>query len=227
MKVKLVQTELFNQFPQKAHNDDAGWDVKAISGPKIVGVKYDGEQVASADDPLDSIWRSIDYIEYDTGIKYELEEFAAGSGFGTYFEVGDDEKVTSKLAFSPYWFLDARPRSSISSKTWLSLCNAPATLDFGYRGNILLRFRYNYQPSDLVFGYDVSIGRKESSYLMCNFYGVRINKDKIYKKGDAIAQLVPMVNIPIEWEWAKNQDNSLSSSSRGDGGFGSSDHKKG
>lgn len=58
------------------------------------------------------------------------------------------------------------PRSSIS-KTNLVLANSVGVIDNGYRGEILVRFKY-------VFG------ASEDS----------VNLDKIYKKGDKIAQLV-------------------------------------
>lgn len=95
------------------------------------------------------------------------------------------------------------PRSSIS-KYNLSLCNSVGVIDSGYRDTIKVRFNYIPQPENyLVF---------QNKFLL-----VSIDQSKIYQKGDKVAQLIfakhvhPKVNI-VE---------SLSSSDRGKGGFGS------
>jgi dUTP pyrophosphatase len=95
------------------------------------------------------------------------------------------------------------PRSSLSAKNLL-LANSVGVIDHSYRGNIKVRFKYVVQPNDLV-----SI----SQALWCN-----INPNKIYKKGDKIAQFVPEFNFPaINFE--EIQD--LPDSNRASGGFGS------
>jgi len=95
------------------------------------------------------------------------------------------------------------PRSSIS-RYWLSLCNSVGVIDHGYRDTIKVRFKYIPQPSDyLVF----------EEWLI-----LRPSMDRIYKRGDKIAQLVFLdVTHPI----IKNVEN-LPKSQRGTKGFGSS-----
>lgn len=70
------------------------------------------------------------------------------------------------------------PRSSISNKN-LSLCNSVGVIDNGYRGKIKIRFNYLIQPEDLL------LFSTELSPL-----AAEVNYEKIYKKGEKIAQLV-------------------------------------
>ncbi len=77
------------------------------------------------------------------------------------------------------------------SKYELALCNSVGVIDSGYRNSIKLRFR---------------------------FLGKRFSKNSlIYKKGDKIGQLIftPMFSV------SAHQTESLDSSERGNGGFGS------
>lgn len=82
------------------------------------------------------------------------------------------------------------PRSSIY-KTELTLSNAVAVIDSGYRGEVAAVFNLSMP------------GRPADS--------------RIYKKGDRIVQLIVMPVPVIETEWTEE----LSSTERGDGGFGS------
>lgn len=82
------------------------------------------------------------------------------------------------------------PRSSVC-KTDLIMANSVGLIDPGYRGNIIAVFR-------------VAGGKQMKDQI------------KRYKKGDRVAQLVPMIPVPAEFV-----ENSLSSSGRGTGGFGS------
>jgi dUTPase len=129
-------------------------------------------------------YKSIDYIQYPTGLF--LQPF--------------ENKQLVKF--------DVRPRSSISGKTWLTMCNTPATIDHGYRGEIFIRFRYNFQPSDFKI---IITAEGETHYC------VDINEEKIYKKGQAIGQMLPSyVN-----EFVFMKKDKLDESDRGEGGFGS------
>jgi deoxyuridine 5'-triphosphate nucleotidohydrolase len=121
------------------------------------------------------LWSSIDYIQYKTNL---------------FLEPADSYPNIIRY--------DLRPRSSIS-KYWLSLCNTPATIDHDYRGNIMVRFRYLWQPSDLVNNY------------------IRINQNKIYQKGDKICQMLPEFVTDIKFI----EVNELGDTDRGEGGFGS------
>ena len=87
-------------------------------------------------------------------------------------------------------FLLLFPRSSVC-KTDLIMANSVGLIDPGYRGNIIAVFR-------------VAGETKMPDQI------------KRYKKGDRVAQLVPMIPVLAEF-----QENSLSASGRGTGGFGS------
>jgi len=97
-------------------------------------------------------------VTYDTGLSVEIPEGYVGLLF---------------------------PRSSVS-KTTLNLANSVGVIDSGYRGSIMLKFRY-------------------------------LEEGDVYEVGDRVAQLVimklPFVTITEVTE--------LSSSERGEGGFGS------
>ena len=97
-------------------------------------------------------------VTYDTGLSVEIPEGYVGLLF---------------------------PRSSVS-KTTLNLANSVGVIDSGYRGSLMLKFRY-------------------------------LEEGDVYEVGDRVAQLVimklPFVEI-IEV-------NELSSSERGEGGYGS------
>ena len=90
-----------------------GIDIKAIS-MEIIGEKVNG------------FYRSIDYIEYDTGI--HLDSLKKNS-----------EELIYTLVY---------PRSSLSKKNLL-LCNSVGLIDPNYRDSIKLRFKYIYQPKDI------------------------------------------------------------------------------
>lgn len=92
------------------------------------------------------------------------------------------------------------PRSSVS-KTCLGLANAVGVVDAGYRGEIKLRFKLD------GFG----------ALLAYNHYSDSDPSPSVYKVGDKVGQLVivPVVlPTPVLAE-------DLSSSERGEGGFGS------
>jgi dUTP pyrophosphatase len=97
-------------------------------------------------------------VTYDTGLSLEIPEGYVGLLF---------------------------PRSSVS-KTTLNLANSVGVIDSGYRGSLMLKFRY-------------------------------LEEGDVYDVGDRVAQLVimklPFVEITEVAE--------LSSSERGEGGFGS------
>ncbi len=125
---------------------------------------------------IENEYYSIDYIEYETNL------------------IIDPPKNLHTYVF---------PRSSISNFN-LVLANSIGLIDNEYRGTLKLRFKYIYQPID----------------LMSNFgkISLSINKNKIYKKGDKIGQLVFGQIICPEIEFVE----SISSTERGEGGFGSS-----
>jgi dUTPase len=95
------------------------------------------------------------------------------------------------------------PRSSIS-KYNLTLANSVGVIDSGFRNTVKVRFRYIIQPKDIVI--------KEN-----NIEGVKIDKEKIYRNGDKIAQIIwCMHNHPF-----LNFTDTVPPSTRALGGFGS------
>jgi dUTP pyrophosphatase len=110
------------------------------------------------------------------------------------------------LAFEipPGYFGDMRPRSSISNYN-LILSNSPGTVDSGYRGEVKFRFKKTKEPTQSYVDEDGDIG--------CLFTNA-----KYYKVGDRIGQMViqayPLVTLNVVDE--------LESTTRGNGGFGSS-----
>ena len=105
VKIRKVHPDAV--IPFRAHATDAGMDVTAIS-----------------------MEMTEDYVEYDTGLQFQLPEGYA------------------MLIF---------PRSSNSKKDLL-LCNSVGILDAGYTGNLKLRFKFTtegytekiYNPGDKV-----------------------------------------------------------------------------
>ena len=105
VKIRKVHPDAV--IPFRAHTTDAGMDVTAIS-----------------------MEMTEDYVEYDTGLQFQLPEGYA------------------MLIF---------PRSSNSKKDLL-LCNSVGILDAGYTGNLKLRFKLTtegytekiYNPGDKV-----------------------------------------------------------------------------
>jgi dUTP pyrophosphatase len=129
-------------------------------------------------------WARIDYIQYHTGL---------------YIEPASDDKQYHTNIF---------PRSSIS-KYNLVLANSIGLVDAGYRGELLVRFKYVYQPEDLfarIHGHQTTIP-----------IHTNVNLDRIYSKGDRIAQLVVAETQPVEFELV----DVLTNTERGVGGFGS------
>jgi dUTP pyrophosphatase len=110
------------------------------------------------------------------------------------------------------------PRSSVS-KYNLVLANSVGLVDNDYRGMVICRFKYIWQPEDYRL---VTQGEGESLNEITRLIGV-VNPNKIYKKGDKIAQLVVEPTVMADWELVDD----LSSTQRGTGGFGSTDSKKG
>ena len=101
----------------------------------------------------------------------------------------------------------AFPRSSVS-KYNLTLANSIGLIDADYRGEVLLRFKYNWQPEDYRIRTD-------------NLLEGRVNVDKLYKKGDKVCQLKVTKVENVKFELVDELD----STNRGDGGFGSTDNK--
>ena len=155
-----------------------------------------GYDVIASKDPVvkGSIYQgiyytSIHHIEYDTEIKIE------------------PEKINGKYDF----FLLMYPRSSII-RTNLILSNSVGVIDSGYRGGIKVCFKYISQPEDLKIIKGKDFEGNDSSGIVTS-----INPQRVYKKGDKIAQIVPCKHNEISIEYSEE----LGLSDRGESSFGS------
>ena len=135
-----------------------------------------------------TFWRNIDYIEYETNL------FIAPSAVSFHTLI--------------------HPRSSVS-KYNLLLANSVGLVDNDYRGMVICRFKYVWQPEDLGWIAPFTGAATNTPGVMTG----QVNYGKIYKKGDKIAQLVVEPTVQVEWEFVDD----LSQTQRGGGGFGSTD----
>ncbi len=185
MKIQVLKNEDYQDvenLPKRGTDRATGYDIVATSDPEIVGEKNENGS-----------YKRVDYIQYKTNLKVAVQKDKQYSGLG-YLDVDYDI-----LAF---------PRSSVS-KYNLLLANSIGLIDADYRGEVLLRFKYIWQPED----YKVNNDKLLEGTL---------NLDKIYKKGDKVCQLKVTRVENIEFILV----NELDSTTRGDGGFGSTDVKK-
>ena len=104
------------------------------------------------------------------------------------------------------------PRSG-NRKYNLQLANSIGLIDNDYRGEWIICFNYLWQPEDYMIWHEAVEGGKPINLLG------RVNMDKIYKKGDKIAQILCEQTVPVEWILVDE----LNQTQRGEGGFGSTD----
>ena len=186
MKIQVLKNDTYQDvenLPKKATDRATGFDVVVTSEPEIVGEQYDN-----------GTYKRVDYIQYKTNLKLAVQKERVFSNFG---HTDLDYDI---LAF---------PRSSVS-KYNLTLANCVGLIDADYRGEVLLRFKYIWQPEDYRIRTD-------------NLLEGHVNFTKLYNKGDKVCQLkvtkVENVEFVLVYE--------LDSTTRGDGGFGSTDIKSG
>ena len=170
-------------------------DAKIFNPAKIGDAGFD---IVAKEDPRvigdlhhHLFYKSIHHIEYNTSLRLEPEF---------------DESI-NQYSF----FLLLFPRSSII-KTNLVLANSVGVIDSGYRGDIKVCFKYIAQPEDMKIIEGKNFDGKQASGIVTS-----INPQRIYHKGDKIAQLIPFKHNKINIETVT----SLSSSERNEGGFGS------
>ena len=184
MKIQVLKNETYqsvDNLPTKGTDRATGFDVVVTSEPEIVGELYDN-----------GAYKRVDYIQYKTNLKLAVQKERVFSNFG-YTDLDYDI-----LAF---------PRSSIS-KYNLTLANCIGLIDADYRGEVLLRFKYQWQPEDYKIRTD-------------NLLEGRVNFTKLYNKGDKVCQLKVTKVENVEFVLVHELD----STTRGDGGFGSTDTK--
>ena len=185
MKIQVLKNETYqsiDNLPKKGTDRATGFDVVVTSDPEIVGEKYEN-----------GVYKRIDYIQYKTNLKLAVQKDRQFSNFG-YTDLDYDI-----LAF---------PRSSVS-KYNLVLANCIGLIDADYRGEVLLRFKYIWQPEDYRIRTD-------------NLLEGHVNFNKLYNKGDKVCQLKVTKVENVEFILVDELD----STNRGDGGFGSTDVKK-
>jgi dUTPase len=184
MKIQVLKNETYqsvDNLPKKGTDRATGFDVVVTSDPEIVGEQYDN-----------GTYKRVDYIQYKTNLKLAVQKERVFSSFG-YTDLDYDI-----LAF---------PRSSVS-KYNLVLANCIGLIDADYRGEVLIRFKYIWQPEDYRIRTD-------------NLLEGHVNFTKLYNKGDKVCQLkvtkIENVEFVLVYE--------LDSTARGDGSFGSTDTK--
>jgi len=185
MKIQVLKNESYqsiDNLPKKGTDRATGFDVVVTSEPEIVGEKYEN-----------GAYKRIDYIQYKTNLKLAVQKDRKFSNFG-YTDLDYDI-----LAF---------PRSSVS-KYNLVLANCIGLIDADYRGEVLLRFKYIWQPEDYRIRTD-------------NLFEGNVNSTKLYNKGDKVCQLKVTKVENVEFVLVDELD----STTRGDGGFGSTDTKQ-
>ena len=185
MTIQVLKNETYqstDNLPKKGTDRATGFDVVVTSDPEIVGEQYEN-----------GAYKRIDYIQYKTNLKLAVQKDRQFSNFG-YNDLDYDI-----LAF---------PRSSVS-KYNLVLANCIGLIDADYRGEVLLRFKYIWQPEDYKIRTD-------------NLLEGYINSTKLYNKGDKVCQLKVTKVENVEFVLVDELD----STNRGDGGFGSTDVKK-
>ena len=184
MKIQVLKNETYqstDNLPKKGTDRATGFDVVVTSAPEIVGDQYEN-----------GAYKRIDYIQYKTNLKLAVQKDRQFSNFG-YTDLDYDI-----LAF---------PRSSVS-KYNLVLANCIGLIDADYRGEVLLRFKYIWQPED---------SRIRTDNLLEGY----VNFTKLYNKGDKVCQLKVTKVENVEFVLVDELD----STNRGEGGFGSTDTK--
>lgn len=196
MRIEVLKNENYNSvsdLPKAATERSTGYDIIATSDPEIVGEK------------LENGYRRIDYIQYKTNLKIavQYDQFSRGISDGIK-QVNIDYDVL------------AMPRSSVS-KYNLVLANSVGLIDADYRGEVLVRYKYIWQPEDYFINTKLA---GDGAPLYPFITGVP-NLEKIYKKGDKICQLKITKVEHVEFILV----DVLDTTSRGEGGFGSTDQQ--
>lgn len=186
MIIEVLKNNTFedpSNLPAAATSQSSGYDIFATQDPEIVG-EYDEKN---------EVYTNVTYIQYKTNLKMWIKSHSIVTGMQRPETINYDI-----LAF---------PRSSIS-KYNLTLANSIGLIDQDYQGEVLLRFKYIWQPEDYV--------------IIDGKLGGKVNFDKIYRRGDKIAQLKPTRRESANFILVNSFDETTE---RGSGGFGHTDNK--
>lgn len=196
----LTQDELY----QKLEQDIDNVNVKVWREDKNIPLPTYGRE---GDGCCDVYAKSIEYDE-------DKDRFVIHTGL--HFALPDEYEM------------ELRPRSS-NTKTDFYMPNSPCTLDWGYRGELLVIFknRTNINVSRSI-EYTMNAVRQLSNNtndireLTDNAinYLEKLFKNFSYKKGDRICQLLVRRREKITWDEVETLEE-LGSTERGVGGFGS------
>lgn len=155
---------------------------------------------------------------YAKSIEYDADKDRFIIHTGLHFALPDEYEM------------ELRPRSS-NTKTDVYMPNTPGTLDFGYRGELLVIFK-NRTSKELICCVE-NIGKAinaiSKNYTRDHYYTTKANKyyDKVmnnnifpYKEGDRICQLLVRRREKITWDEVETLEE-LGTTKRGTEGFGS------
>lgn len=153
-----------------------------------------GYDIKSVSDPeiIGDLSCNIDGVAYYKRIEYIQYHT------GIFVNLDPEYKSIDSLIF---------PRSSVR-KYNLQLANSIGLCDNGYTGEYLVCFNYIWQPEDFTIMSGSVLGT--------------VNFDRIYKKGDKIAQLKYSNIVDVEFIYTDKLDKT----ERGSGGFGSTDNRQ-
>ena len=171
-------------LPAKGTEKSAGYDIIASEDPIVIGEI--GRELTLEDGTKIPLYKNIQYLEYHTQL------FVAPQSTNKHI-----------LVF---------PRSS-SRKYNLAVANSIGLIDNDYRGEILVSFRYIFQPEDFVIEFDPMEG---GGFKPKSLLG-GINWSKVYRKGDKIGQLVSEDTDECNYVFVPE----LTKTDRGEGGHGS------
>lgn len=152
---------------------------------------------------------------YATSIEYDEEKDRYIVHTGLHFELPDDYEM------------ELRPRSSNTKTEWY-IPNAPGTLDWGYRGELMMVFkRRTHSIIMFSLNYILSSIRDILEFHDKRTYTTEAHLNSAqslltefpYKVGDRICQLLVRRRERIVWKEVESLDE-LSKTERGSGGFG-------
>lgn len=141
---------------------------------------------------------------YAKSIEYDLEKDRFIIHTGLHFALPDNYEM------------ELRPRSS-NTKTELYLPNSVGTLDFGYRGELLIIFKN--RTSKVISDSIIYMNSASSLLSSAEIKKIVAQQEFPYKGGDRVCQLIVRRRELIEWDEVETLED-LGTTERGTGGFG-------